>query len=316
MDITTMYSVHPECSNIKEIDFQDLVKAFLSSIDVSDSTRTRYTSYLTFFFRYLEENQIEQPRHEDILNYKNLLLKTKKPATVNLYLVPIRLFFSFTCDIHAYPNISTGIKKVKDKTGNKKKALSILQAKELMQTVLQEEKDPLFVMRDYCIINLMIRTGLREIEIVRLNIEDIDSEAGQTILYVWGKGRKTKDEFVVLTDDLYHILLEYLKLRKSTDETEPLFISASNQNKGERLTTRSIRMIVKNALIQAGLNSSKITTHSLRHTAVTLALLGGASLQDTQAMARHKNIQTTMVYAHNLNRFQNAAEKNIDAFFR
>ena len=42
-----------------------------------------------------------------------------------------------------------------------------------MQTVLQEEKDPLFVMRDYCIINLMIRTGLREIEIVRLNIEDM-----------------------------------------------------------------------------------------------------------------------------------------------
>lgn len=47
MDITTMYSAYPECSNIKEIDFQDLVKAFLSSIDVSDSTRTRYTSYLT-----------------------------------------------------------------------------------------------------------------------------------------------------------------------------------------------------------------------------------------------------------------------------
>lgn len=56
----------------------------------------------------------------------------------------------------------------------------------------------------------------------------------------------------------------------------------------------------------------RITPHSLRHTAVTLALQAGANILQVQAMARHKDIATTMVYVHNLTRIEDAAEKKIN----
>ncbi len=61
-----------------------------------------------------------------------------------------------------------------------------------------------------------------------------------------------------------------------------------------------------------GLDSKRLTAHSLRHTAITLSIKGGASLQQAQAMARHSDPKTTMIYFHNLNRLQAGAERFIN----
>ena len=81
---------------------------------------------------------------------------------------------------------------------------------------------------------------------------------------------------------------------------------------GRRLKTRSLREIVKRAMRLAGFDDDRLTTHSLRHTAVTLALLGGASLQQAQSMARHANINTTLVCSHDLDRVSQAGEFAVD----
>lgn len=80
------------------------------------------------------------------------------------------------------------------------------------------------------------------------------------------------------------------------------------------MTTRSVSRIVKDALRDEGISSARLTAHSLRHTAVTFALLGGASVQQAQAMARHASISTTMIYAHNLDRMAAGAEHSVDAY--
>ncbi len=64
-------------------------------------------------------------------------------------------------------------------------------------------------------------------------------------------------------------------------------------------------------LKRAGLDSSRLSAHSLRHTAITLALKGGATLQQAQAMARHTDPKTTLVYVHNLARVEAGAERYI-----
>ena len=64
-------------------------------------------------------------------------------------------------------------------------------------------------------------------------------------------------------------------------------------------------------MINAGFNSNRLTAHSLRHTAVTLALLSGQSLTDVQAFARHSNINTTMIYNHSVNRMNSHCEFSI-----
>ena len=79
------------------------------------------------------------------------------------------------------------------------------------------------------------------------------------------------------------------------------------------MTTRSISRIVKDRLVDAGLNSDRLTAHSLRHTAATLNMLHGGTLDETQQMLRHSKIDTTMIYTHHLERVKNRSEDRIAA---
>ena len=126
-----------------------------------------------------------------------------------------------------------------------------------------------------------------------------------------GKGHDEKDEVVKLTYETLKAINEYLALRDIKSDKEPLFISFSDRSNGSRLKTRSIRDIVKKTFKNVGINSDRLTTHSLRHSAITFALIGGATIQEAQQLARHTNINTTMIYAHNLNRLENKAEESI-----
>ena len=88
----------------------------------------------------------------------------------------------------------------------------------------------------------------------------------------------------------------------------------SDRNRNRRLTTRSVSRIIKEHLREIGLDSPRLTAHSLRHTAITLSLQAGATIQEAQALGRHANINTTLIYAHNIDRIAHAPEKKIDAF--
>ena len=57
--------------------------------------------------------------------------------------------------------------------------------------------------------------------------------------------------------------------------------------------------------------NGRLTAHSLRHTASTLSLQGGATIQEAQALGRHASIDTTMLYAHNIERIAQAPERKI-----
>ena len=169
--------------------------------------------------------------------------------------------------------------------------------------------------------SLMVTTGLRTIEIVRANIEDmrtisIDLETSFTALYIQGKGHKERTDYVKLSPKVEDAIKAYLTARGKAKEEEPLFSSLSNRDSNERMTTRSISRIVKDHLLQAGLDSDRLTAHSLRHTAGTLNLLAGGSLEETKQLLRHTNINTTLIYSHALERARNTSENRItDAIF-
>ena len=79
------------------------------------------------------------------------------------------------------------------------------------------------------------------------------------------------------------------------------------------MTTRSISRIAKNALKAAGLDSDRLTAHSMRHTFATQALLNGANVQEVQQALGHKSINTTMIYAHNIERAKNSSSSKVSA---
>ena len=146
----------------------------------------------------------------------------------------------------------------------------------------------------------MVSCGLRDIEVSRANVEDMRTLGDKTVLFLQGKGRDERNEYVIVPAQVEAQLRAYLKARGEYKDTDALFISLSNNSKGMRMSTRSISGIAKAAMVEAGYDSKRLTAHSLRHTAVTLALLGGATAQEAQQFARHKSINTTMIYAHNL----------------
>lgn len=116
----------------------------------------------------------------------------------------------------------------------------------------------------------------------------------------------------MLTDAAVRLIYAYLPMPRSGAEKRRFSPSCRTRLWGQRLKTRSLREIVKRAMRRAGFDDDRLTTHSLRHTAVTLALLGGATLQQAQSMARHTNSNTTLVYSHNLDRVSQAGEFAVD----
>ena len=208
-----------------------------------------------------------------------------------------------------YPNIARGIKGAKKVRGFRKDPLTVEQAKDLLKGI---DRSTVQGKRDYALLNLLIRTGLRTIEAMRAEVGDIRQESGEAVLWIQGKGRDAKDEFVLLTSETLKPIYESINARGKVSETAPLFASLSDRNKDKALTTRTVRRIVKENLRGIGLDSGRLTAHSLRHTAVTLSLQAGATLQEAQALARHSNINTTMIYAHNIDRIAHAPERKID----
>lgn len=293
-------------------DIDAYLERFLASLDIRESSKRTYKRQLLAFFVWLKKQNISSIERETILNYKTYLHEHKELSalTIGGYLTALRRFFEWLEATKVYPNVAKSVRGPKRKRGFKKDALSITQVKQLLDSI---QTDSLQGRRDYALINLMVRTGIRTIEAARATREDITQFSGAQVLWIHGKGRDTKDEFVVLTDKVLQPIYEYLHHRGPLKEASALFASCSSKNCGKKLTTRSISRIVKNQLKKIGINDNRITAHSLRHTAITLSLLAGATPQEARALARHSDINTTMIYAHNINRVQHAPEYKIDS---
>jgi integrase/recombinase XerD len=292
---------------------QSYSAVFLKSLDIRQSSKNTYGRQLQEFFLWLSQENITVPSREDLLAYKSFLNNDKELAafTVGGYLTAVRRFFEWLEAIKVYPNIAKGIKGPKRRRGFKKDALTVEQVKLLLHAI---DQSTLSGKRDFAILNLMIRTGLRTIEIARANREDISRQGGETVLFIHGKGRDGKDEIVLLTEHTLQPIKNYMHARGKVRDEDALFASHSTKNKGKPLTTRSVSRIVKNRLREIDLDDARLTAHSLRHTAITLSLLAGATPQEARAMARHSDINTTLIYAHNINRIKQAPERKIDAF--
>lgn len=287
----------------------DLFTRFIEYLDAAPKTVESYTRALKQLSYYFSFNGITHPQREDIIAYKEeLIAQGHKPTTIQNYITAAKVFFTWTAQAGFYPNIAEHIKGAKLDREHKKDYLTSRQVKEIMGSI---EQNTLQGLRDYAILALMVTGGLRDIEVSRANIEDLRTAGESTVLYIQGKGRQEKTDYIKISEPVEKAIRAYLKSRGNAAEAEPLFTSLSNNSKGGRLTTRAISGIVKTRLVNAGYNSARLTAHSLRHTAVTLSLLAGKNIAEVQQFARHANITTTMIYNHALDKAKNSCGEAI-----
>ena len=290
-------------SNISE-----LLNRFVQYVDVSPATLRSYISGVKVFLQYLSDNSINTPNRDTVLLFKKYLSENKSTGTIATYLSALRRFFSWTESEGFFPNITSGVKSPRIDGGHKKDCFTANQLKTIIGGI---NRDNLKGARDYALFCLISATGLRTVEAMRADISDIRNIGGEDCLFVMGKGRTSKSEFVKLSGHVMKAIQAYLRMRGEVSENEPLFASVSRRNFGDRMTTRSISRICKGAMIQAGYVSKRWTAHSLRHSAVTLALMAGISIQEVSQFARHSNISVTMIYAHDVERLKSKCESTI-----
>ncbi len=294
---------------------EELVDSFIQAQDVKQSSKLLYRRTLKQYFSWVTKkayllSEIARPQ---LIEYKeDLLASGMSSLTVGSYITSVRRFYEWTEANKFYPNVAKGIKAPKRKQQFKKQPLLPAQATALLNYYQATAS------RDYAIISLLLRTGLRTIEVIRASVEDIVFKGSQRVLLIQGKGRDEKDNFVLLTDKTYQPIADYLASRGKASSSEPLFTSTSNNSKGERLTTRSISYIAKEGLKAIGLDERAFTAHSLRHTTAVNILRAGGSLETAQFTLRHSNPATTQIYTATLNeerRLLNSGEALIDSLY-
>jgi integrase/recombinase XerC/integrase/recombinase XerD len=304
-----------EIEIIQPLKIESLVDSFIQAQDVKLSSKELYRRTLKQYFNWIDTKNylLSEIARPQLLEYKDELLTSGLSSlTVGSYITSVRRFYEWAEANKFYPNVAKGIKTPKRKQQFKKQPLLPEQATALL-SYYQDR-----TLRDYAVISLLLRTGLRTIEVIRASVEDIVFKGSQRVLLVHGKGRDEKDNFVLLTDKAYKPIADYLATRGKVTSSEPLFTSSSNNSKGERLTTRTISYIAKEGLKAIGLDESSFTAHSLRHTTAVNILRGGGSLEQAQFTLRHSNPATTQIYTATLNeerRLQNSGEALIDSLY-
>jgi site-specific recombinase XerD len=298
---------------IKYHPLEEIKDSYLENLDLKHRSIKDYGLLIDRYIHYLKRHNIKYAKRPDIIKYRDSMWEEGLQATtIQKQMVVIKNFYKwirihnglgygFDEDIYK-KDVSEGIKGAKIEKRYRKEALSLEQAKALIRFAepVITDKMSFAEFRNYAMLLLMLTTGLRTIEVARAKISDLDTINGYKVLYIQGKGKDGNDNFVKLSEPVQQAIKRYLYWR--TDHNKYLFAPHKGNINLEPMKVDSIRHSIKQ-MIDACLGSNKrISVHSLRHTCATLSLQSGNTLEATQQLLRHANIETTLIYAHHLNR--------------
>ncbi len=147
--------------------------------------------------------------------------------------------------------------------------------------------------RDYAILLLLARLGLRSCEVANLKLEDIDWTAGH--ITVRGKGKKISK--MPLPTDVGEAIASYLKDGRPTKGTSRNVFLRSRAPFAGFTTFHGITALVARAIMRSGVDTPRKGTHQFRHGLAVEMIKRGASLSEIGEVLRHANIETTFIYA-------------------
>lgn len=146
--------------------------------------------------------------------------------------------------------------------------------------------------RDYAILLLLARLGLRAGEVVRLQLEDIDWRAGEILI----RGKGLLHDRMPLPADVGEALVSYLRRDRSACQTRRLFLCTNAPRRGFAHPS-TLSGIVRQALARADLYPPLKGAHLLRHSLATSMLRSGAKMGEIAEILRHREINSTEIYA-------------------
>lgn len=167
-----------------------------------------------------------------------------------------------------------------------------LSSKQVDQVLRRIDRDGTCGRRDYAVILLLARLGLRANEVATMSLDDIDWQTGQ--LTIRGKGRRRAQ--MPLPIEVGTAIADYLRHARPTSSSRRLFLRELAPHIGFS-TASNVSMIAKTALIRAGINVPRFGSHVFRHSLATHLLRAGASLSAIGQVLRHQTQDATRIYA-------------------
>jgi len=226
---------------------------------------------------------LEQATVEKVDAYIDYLHRKRlHPASINLYLVVIRVFYDYL-----------RYEERVDLTNPVKRNCRLRVPKPLPRSLRDQEVERLFGVikgkRDIAMFKLMLRCGLRVEEVSNLSLGDIDLKR-RRIMVQQGKGGK--DRVVYISDDAHDALVAYLKIR-SHYRVKKVFLVEKGTYKGQPISVRGIQKRIEYYAKKTGM---KVSCHRLRHTMATQLLNAEAEVETIQDLLGHNWITTTQRY--------------------
>ncbi|MDR4466059.1 MAG: tyrosine-type recombinase/integrase [Nitrospira sp.] len=291
-----------------------------------DSTTARtYFKRGRYFITWLEHGRDSQLRRLDracLEVYRAFLdQRFSNLRTKNGYLTAVRQFLNWLVPLH--PGLVNPADFVQGWTCSRQHTRRHLPVEDAKALLIALETDPRKSdeqrARNVAMAYLMLKTGLRTIEVSRARLEYLQElvPGEKWRLWVHGKGRASADESVQVLKEVHERIQAYLAFRPGPlERSDPLFATTACHDRGgnvvtpagKRLSTRAIHRIITEGLLLAGVKKPGIVVHSLRHSTPTFALLNDANPTRVQKMMRHQHYATTEIYVEEVQRLLEGAE--------
>lgn len=291
--------------------WSEVEQEFFDNLDVSELTKKNYRDSLNQFKKWVVKRgiSINNLRRSDILAYKSSLINSNKAeGTMDIYLLVVRLFFTFVEEFGYGENIAAAIRYKRKAKGHTKSHLSNDEIKRLLDSC---DRSTLIGARNYAIIRLMITIGLRCVEVSRLCVGDMNTTGDVAYILVQRKGQVRKNAKLGITPHLVEIITTYLSMRGASNKDEPMFMSQYD----EGMSSRGISNVVTYCMKKAGVYSHDKTAHSLRHTMAVQAIQFGVPMRELQVLLGHSNVKTTEIYLNSIDeelRLKNSVVSTIE----
>ena len=263
---------------------------------LSANYRSSVRQSLTHFRHWLEARELALDAVQDahlVEYHHDLLAEGHAPSGSRIMMVHLRIFFRYLTATHVLSSNPAALIQAGRVGMHIPQTLTDGAVERLLESIQPEELP--FGARDRAMLEMLYGSGLRVSELISLRADQVDWDEG--FLRVTGKGGKTR--FVPLGGEAARMLRYYreharpLLLREGKPEPRVLFLS----NRGAALTRESIRQIIKQRAVEAGLEEN-VFPHILRHSFATHLLENGADLRVIQDMLGHADLSTTQIYTH------------------
>ena len=287
--------------------YAEFIPRVIAKGNPSADTMRHYCNQIDFFIRWCIQKQWHPlAMHEyQILMYREFLIEQQyKPDSIQVMLAAIRAFYAAAKKLELIkisPALNVEAPSIGVNTNSLLHFYTPQQMNEIIH-VFDEDKDPFTRSRNKLILYLMGVEGLRNIEVHRACLEDVNWEA--KAIMVRGKGAKGRMEPIYPCDETFALLKEYLAaipkdqpIKKDSVLT-PLILSSSNRNLMGRISRNGLRSIMNKALRACNLKQPGYSCHILRHSCGTNLYQETKDLRLVQDYLRHRDPKVTARYAH------------------